>query len=232
VFRKSLADVRIYTRREEARRVFSCGFHDPVAHSPHSLYPVADMGEKTDEEIALRVQAGEAEAFGDLISRYEAKLMRYGRKFLSDKEDAIDIVQDIFIKAYENIQSFDATRRFSPWIYRIAHNEFVNALKKRANHRIVFAIDMDTIFPHLASTETADSAAMERDTRETLERHLEGVSVKYREPLILYYLESLDYKEISDILQIPVSTVGVRLARARAMLQKIAANLPDKPLYE
>lgn len=196
------------------------------------MYPDTDMPEMTDEEIALRVQAGEQDAYGDLISRYEAKLMRYARKFLSDKEDATDIVQDIFIKAYENIQSFDATRRFSPWIYRIAHNEFVNALKKKATRRIVFAIDMDTLFPHLASTETADSVALERDMRETLEKHLEGVSMKYREPLVLYYLESLDYKEISEILQIPVSTVGVRLARGRASLQKIAAAQPDKPLYE
>jgi len=203
-----------------------------MAHERHSVYPGTDMQEKTDEEIALRVQAGEQDAYGDLISRYEAKLMRYARKFLSDKEDATDIVQDIFIKAYENIQSFDATRRFSPWIYRIAHNEFVNALKKKATRRIVFTIDMDTLFPHLASSETADSAALERDMRETLEKHLEGVSMKYREPLVLYYLESLDYKEISEILQIPVSTVGVRLARGRASLQKIAAAQPDKPLYE
>lgn len=190
------------------------------------------MPEKTDEEIVLRVQGGEADSYGDLIARYEAKLMRYARKFLSDKEDATDIVQDIFIKAYENIQSFDTTRRFSPWIYRIAHNEFVNALKKKASSRIVFTIDMDTLFPHLASAETADSVTMERDMRETLERHLESVSVKYREPLILYYLESMDYREISEILQIPVSTVGVRLARGRAALQKITAQQPHKPLYE
>jgi len=186
----------------------------------------------TDEEITLKVQGGDAEAYGDLISRYEAKLMRYARKFLSDKEDATDIVQDIFIKAYENIQSFDATRRFSPWIYRIAHNEFVNALKKKASRRTVFTMDMDTLFPHLAATETADSATLERDMRETLEKHLEGVSVKYRETLILYYLESLDYKEISEILQIPISTVGVRLARGRTMLQKIASAQSDNPLYE
>jgi len=88
------------------------------------------MTEETDEAIALRVQGGDGEVFGELIERYQAKLSRYARKFLLDPDDAADIVQDIFIKSYQNIQSFDATRRFSPWIYRIAHNEFVNALKK------------------------------------------------------------------------------------------------------
>jgi RNA polymerase sigma-70 factor (ECF subfamily) len=176
--------------------------------------------EETDEQLASAVQGGATNSFGELVERYEAKLLRYARKFLLDPEDAQDIVQDIFIKAYENLQSFDASRRFSPWIYRIAHNEFVNALKKRESRRTVFTIDFDTLFPHLQAADTADSAALERDTRETLEKHLGELDPKYREPLILYYLESMDYREIADILRIPVSTVGVRLARARAMLQK------------
>ncbi len=179
---------------------------------------------ETDEQIATRVQKGDSEAFGGLIERYQVKLLRYGRKFLFEPEDAADVVQDIFIKAYENIQSFDTSRRFSPWVYRIAHNEFVNALKKRQASRTIFTFDIDTLFPHLASTDTADSATLERDLRKSLEGHLGELDAKYREPLILYYLESMDYKEISDILQIPVSTVGVRLARGRAFLKKTAST--------
>lgn len=182
------------------------------------------MTPETDEAIARRVQNGESDAFGELIERYQAKLLRYARKFLADPDDATDIVQDIFIKTYENIQSFDTARRFSPWVYRIAHNEFVNALKKKSASRTTFAFDIDTLFPHLAAPETADSAALEGDLRRTLEGHLEKLDAKYREPLILYYLESMDYKEISEILHIPVSTVGVRLGRARAMLKKIAGT--------
>ncbi len=185
------------------------------------------MVEETDEAIALRVQAGDNDAFGELVERYQSKMMRYAQKFLRETDDAKDIVQDIFIKTYENIQSFDPARRFSPWIYRIAHNEFVNALKKRQNRRTVFTFDIDTVFPHLAAPETADSAAMERDLRETLEAHLEELDSKYKEPLILYYLEGMDYKAIAEILQIPVSTVGVRLARGRTALKDITKNKPD-----
>ncbi len=178
------------------------------------------MEAETDEQIAAHVQGGGVDVFGELVERYQEKLLRYARKFLLDPDDAKDIVQDIFIKAYENIQSFDVSRRFSPWIYRIAHNEFVNALKRRASRRTVFAFDIDTLFPHLAAPDTADSAALERDMRATLERFLDKIDAKYREPLVLYYLESMDYKEISEILQVPVSTVGVRLARGRAALKK------------
>ncbi|MEY4747258.1 MAG: hypothetical protein RLZZ416_307 [Candidatus Parcubacteria bacterium] len=180
------------------------------------------MSEESDEQIAGSVQSGDIERFGELIERYQAKLMRYARKFLRDPEDAADIVQDIFIKAFENIQSFDAARRFSPWIYRIAHNEFVNALKKRASARISFGFDADTLFPHLPAPEETDSATLDRDLRSILEAHLDELDSKYREPLILYYFESMDYREISDILAIPVSTVGVRLARARERLRAVA----------
>ncbi len=180
------------------------------------------MGE-SDEDIAVRVQGGDSDAFGILVERFERKLMRYARKFLRDPDDAKDIVQEVFIKAYENIQSFDAARRFSPWIYRIAHNEFVNAIKKRARGPL-FGIDLDVVFPHLTADETADDVALERDTQKILEDSLDELDPKYREPLVLYYFEGLSYKDMADILHIPMSTVGVRLARGKAMLQKIAAS--------
>lgn len=185
--------------------------------------------EPTDEALAGRAQKGDADAFGELVSRFEAKLLRYARRFLLDPDDAQDIVQDVFVKAYENLQGFDVSRRFSPWIYRIAHNEFVNDLAKKKARRTFFTIDFDTLFPHLQAAEKSDSAALERDVRETLEKHLAQVDPKYREPLILYYLEGMDYQAIADVLHIPVSTVGVRLLRGRTLLQKIAHN---HPLYE
>jgi len=182
------------------------------------------MSSETDEQLAARVQAGEQEAFGELVTRYEPKLLRYARKFLLDPDDAADIVQDVFLKSYENMQSFDASRRFSPWIYRIAHNEYVNALKRRESRGTIFTVDFDTLFPHLAAAEKTDTAALERDVREALEGHLKKLDPKYREPLILYYLEEMDYRMISEVLHIPVSTVGVRLSRGKSILKKLAAE--------
>ena len=176
--------------------------------------------EKTDEEIARRVQQGDGEQFGVLVERFEAKIARYARKFLFDAEDSKDLVQEVFLKAYTNIQSFDASRRFSPWLYRIAHNEFINAGKKRVRIPI-FMFDFDLLFPHPAAKETADAETIRRDSREMLDRSLGKLDAKYREPLILYYFEEMDYQEIAEILQIPVPTLGVRLKRGRAMMQKI-----------
>jgi len=125
----------------------------------------------SDEDAARAVQNGDAEVFSVLIARYETKLRRYARKFLVNKDDIDDTLQDIFIKAYEHIQSYDPHRPFSPWVYRIAHNELINTLDP-----------------------------------------------KYRAPLVLYFYEDMDYKTIADVLRIPVSTVGVRINRAKKQL--------------
>ena len=177
------------------------------------------MKELSDEEIAIKVQTEDVESFGELIARYEAKLKRYASRFLNTKHEIDDLVQDVFIKAYTNIQSFDANQRFSPWIYRIAHNTFVNELKRKERSGFGF-FDADTILPLLPSKETADGDTLESEIEAELEILIKKLPTKYREIIILHYFESFSYQEISDVLKIPITTVGVRLTRARAKLKK------------
>jgi len=178
------------------------------------------MTEQTDEQIARLIQAGDAELFGELIERYETKLKRYARKFLSTAEDIEDLVQDVFVKAYTNIQSFDDSLRFSPWIYRIAHNVFVNELKKKSR-RGVGVFDVDTILPNLPAKEEADADAIESELRAEMGELVGELKSKYREVVVLYYFEELSYQEISDVLKIPVTTVGVRMNRGRQKLRSL-----------
>lgn len=182
----------------------------------------------SDEQIAQLVQAGDAEQFGELIERYEAKLKRYARKFLNYQDEIEDLVQDVFIKAYTNIQSFDSDQRFSPWIYRVAHNTFVNELKRKK--RLGFSVfDVDTFLPQLPAKETTDSEAITTELREELDNLLIELPDKYREVLVLYYFEELSYQEISEVLQIPVTTVGVRMNRGRKKLKSCYdQNYPTK----
>ena len=171
----------------------------------------------SDEDAARRVQSGDIDAFGIIVDRYEEKLRRYGRRFLSRTEDIEDIVQDAFERVYKNIQSFDPSLRLSPWIYRIAHNAFVNALRERG--RIVNSIDFDTLIAH-AVYEDPDAAQRDRkDMRLLLERGLGGIAPKYREILVLYYFEDQSYKDIADILEVPLGTVSIRLKRAKEALK-------------
>lgn len=177
----------------------------------------------SDEEIAALVQGGDVEAFGEIIRRYEPKMLRYAKKFLFAPEDGKDQVQEVFLKAYMNIKSFDISRKFSPWIYRIAHNEFINAIKK-SRRLPVFSFDFDTLFPHPAAKETADKDITASEIKNLLDTSLQKINPKYRELLVLYYFEEMDYQEIAEVLQIPIGTVGVRLKRGREQLKKIISN--------
>jgi len=171
-----------------------------------------------DEEIAKLIQSGKIELFGILIERYEEKIKRYSRKFLSDQEDINDVVQNIFIKTYVNIQSFDSKRKFSSWLYRIAHNELINALKKK---KPLFLFGLDALFPHSFSDNTLKEEIDKKDIKTMIEACLNKLDLKYKEPLILFYLEELSYEEIADIMQIPVSTVGIRLKRGKKLMAEV-----------
>jgi RNA polymerase sigma-70 factor, ECF subfamily len=176
-----------------------------------------------DEEIVALITSGDKELFGELIDRYESKLTRYVKRFTQQTEDVSDIIQIVFIKAYTNLQSFDTSRSFNSWIYRIAHNESVTFLKKQSNGKVSF-IDFDTFFPHPFAKEEADDETLKREMREMLETSLSGISPKYREVLILYYYEELSYQEIADVLHIPTATVGVRIKRGKESLEKMLVN--------
>lgn len=172
---------------------------------------------KADEEIAQMVQSGNIELFGELVKRYEAKMMRYARKFLNITEDIEDVVQEVFIKAYQNIKSFNPEKKFSSWLYRIAHNEFVNAFKKHKRRKVFSFFELDILLPYSVVDDNQD---IDREKmRQMIDKYLDKLELKYREPVILYYLEELSYKEISDILHIPISTVGIRLKRAKEKLK-------------
>jgi RNA polymerase sigma-70 factor, ECF subfamily len=180
---------------------------------------VEKMEDKTDEELARLVQNRRTNVFELLVRRYEERLLRYGRRFLINYEDIEDAVQDVFIKAYTNIQSFDPSRKFSSWIYRIAHNHFINIIKRSEREPFLF-FDADIIFSFAGEEDIVEDLEKEEKKIE-MEESLNKLKIKYREPIILYYDEDKDYQEISDILRIPVSTVGIRLKRGRDELKKM-----------
>ncbi|MDE1970273.1 MAG: RNA polymerase sigma factor [Patescibacteria group bacterium] len=174
----------------------------------------------SDEELVARVQGNNEMAFGVLMKRYQDRLLRYGRRFLAEHSHIEDIVQDIFIRAYQNIQSFDTSKRFSPWLYRIAHNAFVNALRTRQHTPLLF-MNFDTLLSHPTYEEKLENKEEAQHMNAMLESGLNTIPAIYREVLILFYGEELRYQEIADILHIPIGTVGIRLRRGKELLKKL-----------
>lgn len=170
-----------------------------------------------DTTIIHQVRAGDVEQYGELMQRYEDKLLRYVTYLLLDSAAARDVVQDTFIKAYQNLQGFNDNYAFSSWIYRIAHNEAMNAIKK--NSRLT-PLEDDTrsqLSYHPRTDLKLDSLRLTKDVQQCIGQ----LEPKYREIVQLVYFEDMKYTQVSDILHIPASTVGVWLSRAKAKLRVI-----------
>jgi len=174
-----------------------------------------DYENKSDEEIIAHIQSQDQEAYFIIVERYQTKLMRYVNSILHDRDRASDVVQETFIKAFINLRSFDNKKKFSSWIYRIAHNEALNSVKK--NHLEVSMND-DFDFP---SDENITEAFAREELASKVVKCIGKMSLIYSAPLILYAIEEKTYEEISDILRIPMGTVATRISRAKLLMKNI-----------
>jgi len=176
----------------------------------------------SDPQIVSLVLEGDKEMYAVLVERYEAKLLRYAIYLLKDYDIASDAVQDTFIKAYINLFSFNLNKTFSSWIYRILHNEAMNLIKRNKKTSTFTEMDMDgdEVFVKFSTDKIMDKNLLKASVRKCLS----SIDIKYQEVLVLYFFDNLKYDEISDILHIPSSTVGVRIKRAKQALMKACKN--------
>ena len=169
----------------------------------------------TDEEVVKKVIESDRELYAIIIERYQDKLLRYTYNLIRDSEKSKDSVQETFIRAYTNLNIFNTQKKFSSWIYQIAHNQAINIAKK--NHREIPLLD-DLDFESPENIE--DNFDQEKDV-ERINLCLKDIPILYREPLSLYYIEEKTYQEISDILRIPMGTVATRINRAKKIMKNI-----------
>ncbi|HAT73649.1 MAG: RNA polymerase, sigma-24 subunit, ECF subfamily [Candidatus Moranbacteria bacterium GW2011_GWF2_36_839] len=175
---------------------------------------------KSDEELAGLV-ANNPDFYYLLMERYESKILRYIRRISNlPKETIEDLGQEIFLKAYENINDFDESLKFSSWLYRIARNHVISFWRKNKNTPMVVSFDADENFKNMLSAE-GDLAKKieEKDMAEIIGKILSQMRIDYREVLTLRFMEDKDYNEISDILKKPVGTIGTLLNRAKKELK-------------
>jgi len=187
---------------------------------------IDNSSENSDEEIASRA-AVERIYFAELVKRYQNKLHRYIRRISSvTEEDAEDMLQDIFIKMYTNINSYDPDLKFSTWAYRITHNHVISDFRKRKIRPEKVSIEdyNHTIIETLASELNLEKEIDRKYLKEKTDIIFHGMDIKYREILILQYLEEQSYQEISDILKIPMGSVATRINRAKKHFKKLYEN--------
>lgn len=179
-----------------------------------------------DEELVL-LSLQNKEHFYYLIKRYEKKLRRYINR-ISDltRPESEDILQEIFIKVYCNLNGFNQKFKFSSWIYRIAHNETINFVQKNNNKSQKSFLqlnnkDIQNISNFIIDENQPYQAIISREKADKIRELLTKLPRKYQEVLILRYLEDKKYSEISDILRKPPGTIATLIIRAKSKFQKI-----------
>ncbi len=170
----------------------------------------------TDEEIIKLVINGDREKFGVIIERYEKRLRGFIKKLIGNNLEIDDLVEDSLIAAYQNLNGFDLKQKFSSWILRIAHNKTVDFIKKKKPKLINEGLDDFT-----ENKKLIEELEIEKENKKELHSAIDSLELKYKEIIVLYFFEDKSYDEISDILHITTSNVGVILKRAKEKLKII-----------
>ena len=173
--------------------------------------------------------AGDAEAFGMLVERYQDRIFSAVRNYVYNQDDAVDVTQEAFVKAYAKLKSFDAGSAFYTWLYRIAVNTAIDFLRRR-KARPADSLDDDKFteigFEPASNdmrTDPVHVATLHEETR-TLRNAIGLLSDKLRSVLVLHDIEGLSQEEVADILDVPVGTVKSRVSRARAELKTMLSR--------
>ncbi len=179
-----------------------------------------------DLEIVRRVQAGDVAAFDRIVERYRERVFGILYNLTSNREDAADLTQEAFIKAFQSIHRFSGQASFFTWLYRIAVNSTLSHLRK-ARIRSFFSlerIDSDEPVAKEIIEALTDTTGVERDTyvrelQEKLNDALQKLSIKHRTVVTLFEIDGLSHQEIADVMDCSVGTVRSRLHYAKQLLQ-------------
>jgi len=192
------------------------------------LINMDDILNKTDEELSVLLMASDHTALAVLIDRYQMPLTRYLRRIgVKGEEDVQDLLQNIFIKIYKNINSFNKSLSFSTWIYRITHNEAISFFRHNKARPEGNMVDDSEEMLFRMEDESIDLALeIDQDLNaDHLQKAILELEQKYRDVLVLRYFENRDYENISDILQIPKGSVATLIHRAKSKLKEKLKHL-------
>ncbi len=193
-----------------------------------------ELRELTDSQVVQASLDGDPRAFGELVRRYDSRLLNFVYRTVGDRERAEDLVQETFVRVYRHLHRFDQSKKFSTWIYTIAGNLAKNELRNRSRNPLV-------LFQAIKKNWDADHRPLEwedhaykpddlfrkRHLREMVEKAVAQLPEHHRVVFVLRELEGKSYEEISDITGVHLGTVKSRLNRARNNFARIIAPMVD-----
>ena len=195
---------------------------------------MAEVGSApTDEQLVTRANGGDVEAFNDLVTRWQGPLYKFVYRYLGDAEDARDICQEAFVKAYTNLDRFRGQAKFSSWLYQIALNQCRSQFR-RQKARPAVSLDEETSANRLRlvpdGSATPDETAIDAQRRQLIQSALSELPENQREVIILKEYHGLKFREIAEVLETPESTVKSRLYHGLESLSRSLGYMKEEGL--
>ncbi len=188
--------------------------------------------ESADTLLVRRVQKGDKGAFDLLVLKYQHKIVNLVMRYVRDPDQALDITQEAFLKAYRALPRFRGESAFYTWLYRIAVNTAKNHLAAQRRRPLDVELDMQDpeqfdLHAKLKETDTPEGVTLSRELHQTVERAIDALPDDLRTAIVLRELDGMSYEEIAQTMDCPVGTVRSRIFRARDAIGKKIGNLLD-----
>ena len=171
-----------------------------------------------NQEIVTNFKAGQSQAFDLIVTFYQKPIYSHLYRLVNNKEDALDLTQDTFVKIYKNRKNVDLDKNFKSWLYKIATNIAYDWLKKQK--KLPISKDFDDLIEFETIKTNSQYYSIEQLNNLDLEEALKSLKPVQENSLRLYYQQGFTYVEIGEILQLPLNTVKTHIARAKAELLK------------
>jgi RNA polymerase sigma-70 factor (ECF subfamily) len=185
-----------------------------------------------DDHLVKEAKDGSEKAYGKLVDKYQRALHFHILKMIKEKDKVEDLVQEVFMKAFDSIQRYDDSYAFSTWLYRIATNHTIDYLRKKKLQTLSIDEPVEgqrgTMKRQIPDQSThTDDIIIRKERRQIVRQAIEDLPKKYRDVIELRHMQEKSYKEISEVLELPLGTVKAHIFRARETLYK---KLKDKEL--
>lgn len=189
----------------------------------------------TDPELAASALAGSEDAFRELVRRFERPVYTLIVRMVQDPSLAEDLAQEVFVKAYRRLDTYDPERKLSSWLFKIAHNTTIDHLRRGTVDTVALEAEkederggLSSVLPD-ESVESPSAQVERKDLARALEKAIATLRPEYREAVVMFYAGGASYQEICEVTGLPMGTVKTNLHRARKQLAEQMMAMGWKP---